>query len=320
MSKIRLGIIGASDIAFRRFLPSLKQNQEFEYVGVASRNIKNTERFVQEYGGKGFGSYDELIMSDEVNALYIPLPPALHFEWAKKSLKNNKHVFLEKPFTTTLKESTDLIELAQQKNLVLHENYMFQYHSQLKTIIKMLKEQAIGELRQIRIAFGFPIRSSNDFRYNKELGGGALLDCGGYTVKLATLLLGDSVKIVASTLNYEKQFNVDFFGSATLINNKKITAQIAFGMDNSYKCELEIWGSIGCIRAPRIFTASTDFNPEIHCELRNDKKVIKLDADDQFLNSITYFGECMNSHIIRKEAYKNIIQQAKLMEKIKEVN
>ena len=62
MKKIRLGILGTSEIAFRRFLPALKKHNEFEYIGVASRNIEKTKPFVEAYGGKGYSSY---------NALYV---------------------------------------------------------------------------------------------------------------------------------------------------------------------------------------------------------------------------------------------------------
>ena len=120
---------------------------------------------------------------------------------------------------------------------------MFVYHTQLDWIRKKISEGTIGEVRLIRIDFGFPFRGANDFRYNKALGGGALLDCGGYTLKLASLFLGDSAKVTASQLNGKDGFEVDIYGSATLTNNEGLTAQVSFGMDNSYKCSLEVWGS-----------------------------------------------------------------------------
>ena len=313
MRKINIGILGTSDIAFRRFLPALKQCDEFEYVGIASRNILKTEPFIKEFGGEGFGSYDEMLDCEDINAVYIPLPPALHFEWAKKALIKNKHILLEKPFTTSLEDTTELISIAKEKNLALHENYMFQYHSQLKEIMGIIDNGVIGDIRMYRIAFGFPKRASNDFRYNKKLGGGALLDCGGYTIKLASILLGETAKITTSNLNYTSEFNVDLFGSATMENANGVVAQLSFGMDNSYKCDLEAWGSQGSLLANRIFTAPPGFEPEVLIDKENKKQLIKLKEDNQFFKSIQYFKGCINDDKYRKYNYDCILDQSILI-------
>ena len=120
---------------------------------------------------------------------------------------------------------------------------MFAFHNQLKEIAQIIERGEIGDVRLYRISFGFPQRAVNDFRYNKELGGGALIDAGGYTIKYAAMLLGETAHITAAQMNYTDEFEVDIYGSATLVNQDGATAQIAFGMDNSYKCELEVWGS-----------------------------------------------------------------------------
>ena len=316
MKKLKLGILGTSDIAFRRFLPALMQNTSFDYVGIASRNIEKTHKFIECYGGKGYASYDELIEDKAIDAIYIPLPPSLHYEWAKRALENGKHVLLEKPFTTSQQESLDLIQIAKSKGLALFENYMFMYHSQLETIKNMIKDKEVGDIRQYRMMFGFPFRSSDDFRYNESLGGGALLDCGGYTIKLATILLGDTAEVVCSSLNYADNYKVDMFGSATLQNAEGIVAQVAFGMDNAYKCELEVWGSKATITATRIFTAGEGFEPEIIISTSTQSRSIKLESDNQFSNAIKEFYTCISNTQCREKLYKQIELQAKLVEEI----
>ena len=244
MNKINIGIIGTSEIAFRRFLPALLKNDKFNYIGIASRDLNNTEKFINEYGGYGYSSYEQIIDDKNIDALYIPLPPALHYKWAKKSLQKGKHVFLEKPSTTKLDDTKDLLKIANEKKLALKENYMFLKHKQLDKIKEIIDNKEIGDLRLIRCSFGFPKRSSNDFRYDKNLGGGALLDCGGYPIRLMLELLGDNIKVDTSKLYYIDEFDVDLYGDVVLSNND-ITAQISFGMDNEYKCELELWGNKG---------------------------------------------------------------------------
>ena len=192
---IKIGIICPSEIAFRRFLPALKQDNRFMFagIGVASatewygentavdlaadkdrmdREIAKAQTFLDKCNcGKIFNSYTELVTNRNIDAIYIPLPPALHYKWAKIALDNGKHVFVEKPSTTNFHDTKALIDQAHKNGLALHENYMFIYHDQLKAVNDIVARGEIGDVRLYRISFGFPRRSQHDFRYNKLLGG-----------------------------------------------------------------------------------------------------------------------------------------------------
>ena len=336
MDKVRIGIICPSEIAFRRFMPAIKKLDCAEYIGVAHASAKEwfgdstpderlilsekekAENFQKEYGGKVYDSYSDMLTSSEVDAVYLPLPPALHYKWAKEALRSGKHIFLEKPSTTSSADTEDLINSAKSQNLAVHENYMFAFHKQITEIQDIISSGKLGEVRLYRIAFGFPQRAKNDFRYNKALGGGALLDCGGYTIKLATMLLGETAKIAYSKLNYTDGFDVDIYGSAALINDFGATAQLSFGMDNSYKCELEVWGSKGFLRTGRILTAPDGFEPSAEITVGNETETIKLSPDDTFGKSIEHFCRCVQDAKTREDNYKSILKQAKLVDEIKE--
>ena len=335
---IKVGIICPSEIAFRRFLPSLKKVPDFEFVGVAIAsqeewvgdgifiaNIKaiiekerqKAQTFIDESGGKIYESYQMLITSPEVDVVYIPLPPALHYKWAKLALENGKHVFVEKPSTTNLADTENLTWIASKRGLALHENYMFIFHNQLKAIDEVAASGEIGDIRLYRISFGFPRRAQNDFRYNKALGGGALLDAGGYCMKYANYLLGNSAKVVSAQANYLPEFEVEMFGSATMVNNEGITAQLAFGMDNDYKCEIEIWGSQGTITSNRILTAPAGFVPTYTIKKNQAVETRELPADDAFLKSILRFKSCIEDKELRNENYQILVCQEKLVEDFK---
>ena len=332
MNKIKIGVLCPSEIAFRRFLPALQQSPDFEYVGVAVAEAgewfgeptleqvvaeqAKAQKFVGSFGGGIFAGYEVLLNDPEVGAVYIPLPPALHYEWAKKALLAGKHVLLEKPFCTNVQDANELLGLAAEKHLAVHENYMFVYHSQLDWIKEHMAE--IGALRLIRIDFGFPFRGANDFRYNKELGGGALLDCGGYTLKLAGCFLGDSARVTISQLNMQPEFGVDIGGSATLTNAQGLTAQVAFGMDNSYKCSLELWGSKGTLYTNRVLTAPVGYEPQVIIKIGDNEQTYTLPADDSFGKSIAYFGDCIENEAKRVGHYAEIRQQAQLVAEIRE--
>lgn len=335
MNKVKIGIICPSEIAFRRFMPAIMKCKNAEYVGIAHANVNEwfgtsisdvsvikkeadkAQSFANTYGGRVFDNYEALLTSSDVDAIYLPLPPALHYRWAKEALNQGKHILLEKPSTISYFDTADLINIAKKKNLAVHENYMFVFHKQISEIKDIISSGKIGDVRLYRIAFGFPQRAKNDFRYNKSLGGGALLDCGGYTLKLATLLLGDDAHITYSQLNYIDDFDVDLYGSAAMVSDDGVTAQLSFGMDNSYKCELEVWGSKGVLRTNRILTAPNGFEPIAEIMVGNNAETIKLSADDTFVKSIEYFVTCVVDEKIREENYRTILKQAQLVERVK---
>lgn len=333
---MKIGVICPSEIALRRFMPALQLINELEFVGIGvctkeerfdsscsdhkiiedtlAVERKKAEQFIDIYDGKIFEGYHNIIESNEIDAIYIPLPPALHYKWAKYALECGKHVLVEKPATTDLDNTKELIRIANEKELVLHENYMFKFHQQLDQIDKIVKSGAIGDIRLYRISFGFPKRAANDFRYNLKLGGGSLIDAGGYTIKYATRLLGESTRIKCAQLNYTDQYDVDMYGSGTLVNDNGMVAQISFGMDNNYKCDLEIWGSKGCLSNNRILTAPVGFIPSVIIRNGNEEKTIELSTDDSFQKSIKCFVECTNNSELRKNNYMEILKQAELVD------
>jgi predicted dehydrogenase len=265
-------------------------------------------------------SFEELIQREDLDAIYIPQPPALHFKWAQMALNAGKHVMVEKPSTTCLKDSTALVELAKKNNLALHENYMFQYHSQIKKIRELVDSGVIGKLRLIRADFGFPMRAKNDFRYNQALGGGALLDAGGYTMKLASILLGPSVKVDASCMVGMEGYEVDMAGSATLSNDDGLVCQIGYGMDCGYKCSIELWGSTGRILSNRIFTAPPEYVPTATIETNSGKEEVTLEADSHFEHSIETFVRAVREEDFRQKLYDGILTQAGLVEAVRNKN
>ncbi len=329
MDPIRIGVLGPSDIAFRRTIPAFINSECFTYKGVAcatvsewsddgtgedavASNLKRAESFLQSFGGKTYLSYEEMLNDPNIEAVYIPLPPGLHFRWAKKAIECGKHVFLEKPFTTSPNETEQLIELSRDKDVAVHENFAFVFHRQFKRLADMVENGEIGELRLIRAIFSFPYRGENDFRYHKNIGGGALLDCGGYPIRLAGYFLGDTARVTTSTLSYARGHDVDVYGSATLQNDNGQVAQISFGMDNSYRCEVEIFGSEASVSASRIFTPTASMNPVLVYK-SNEEKHIEVEADDQFQNSAEYFYKCIFDERTRDKNRKSILAQSNLM-------
>ncbi|GHU64200.1 NDP-hexose-3-ketoreductase [Clostridia bacterium] len=316
---LKIGIIGGANIAYNRFLPALQEMDHVECVGVASNSESKRLLFDQQFGVPTYDNYDDLLNKSDVDALYIALPPALHFNWVEKGLLAGKHILCEKPFTDSFGNTEKSVKIATESRLAIFENYMFQYHSQVSRIRQLIQDGVIGDVRLFRSDFCFPQRERDDFRYSKQLGGGALLDAGGYVIKLATIFLGDSVQVTASNLKTVDGFDVNVYGSATFENMSGQVLQGSFGMDNFYRCSLEILGNQGRIFTNRIFTAPPDFRPEILIEhTNNESEIINLPPDNHFRNSIQNFYNTICDGALRQNCYSEILLQAKLLDFIQQ--
>lgn len=339
---LKIGIICPSEIAFRRFMPALSKHKDINYVGVAVASkeewfgnadvddtqynliregeLQKADNFKNTYGGKIFESYHSMLTSGEIDAVYLPLPPSLHHKWAKIALQNKLHVFVEKPSTVCYEQTSELVELAQSKKLALHENYMFIYHSQLEEIAQVVKDGTIGDVRLVRIDFGFPNRGKDDFRYKKSLGGGALLDCGGYTFKYADYLLNGEAEVICADVGYKEGYEVELYGSATLRNKSGQVVQVSFGMDNDYRCSIDVWGSQATLKSNRVLTAPSGFSPSYEIHKNGNIETFEMSADDAFYKSIAEFKLCIEQETKRLQKYKEILKQETLVEQFAQLS
>lgn len=314
---LRIGVLGGAEIAHRMFIPALLKTEGIQCTVIASRQEKRRKQFEEDFEISTVSSYEEVLENPNIDAVYIPLPPALHYKWAKKALENNKHVFLEKPSTTSYEETKELVRLAEKRGLAIQENYMFQYHGQLQKLLGLLNGGIVGDIRSYRVSFGFPLRNNNDFRYKKELGGGALLDAGGYVTKLARILLGESIYVKAAELNGIDGYDVDMFGNVLFGNDKGETAYGSFSMDCYYQCALEAWGNKGKLFTNRIFTAPPRYVPTVKVETVQGTEEITLQEDNHFKKSIEQFKAAVEDDKVRKAMALAMEQQSQLVSDIR---
>jgi len=193
---------------------------------------------------------------------------------------------------------------------------MFQYHSQEKFVFEMLRNNEIGEIRVFRASFGFPPLPKNDFRYDEQVGGGALMDAAGYTVRAVHFILGDDFVVKASNLFIDPQSGTNIFGGAFLTNQKGISAQLGFGFDHFYQCNYEIWGSKGKIIADRAFTPKVDYSPLIIVEKQGERHEYQMKPDNHFIGSLREFHRAITEHDAENH-YHDILLQSKTLEDIR---
>lgn len=314
MSKIlKVGILGCAKIAERMVIPAILESHLLELTVVASRSLSKAIEYGEKFGCQFVEGYENLLKRDDVDVVYMPLPNALHFKWAMKALEHGKHILIEKSLALNFTEAKSITDKAEAANLLVQENFMFPYHRQFTFIKDVLAKGTLGKIRCVRSSFGFPpFPDEDNIRYSESLGGGAFLDAGAYTIKVAQLLLGHLVAD-GGCLFYDHIKRVDFNGGFFMHDKHGVIVETAFGFDHFYQCELEVWGSEGKLTAERIFTAGPGIKPKIFIETKQETKVYEIEADNHFLNLLNDFAGCIITGSL-KTKFGGVFQQAKLMQ------
>lgn len=318
MKKLTIGVLGCANIAKRSVIPAILAIPELELVAIASRTLPKANEFAQLFNCEAVEGYQNLLDRKDIDAIYMPLPTGLHEEWVLKALDAGKHVLIEKSLAMNFASAQLMVKKAKEKGLLIMENFQFSYHGQHQFVKQLMADGKIGELRCFRSSFGFPPLVNDNFRYNKTLGGGALLDAAAYTVRASQLFLGNDLTVAASNLNYENT-EVDLFGGAYLQSKTGAFSEVAFGFDNFYQCNYELWGSKGKIIAQRAFTPSPDFKPTITLEIQGEVFNYEVDAENHFVSILNEFKRCIFDGDL-EDKYTEVLNQSRLLQELKEIS
>jgi predicted dehydrogenase len=314
---VRLGLLGCADIAQRRVLDAVKACDGVELAAVASRDAEKAKLVASRFDARPVHGYQELLDLDEVDAVYVPLPSGLHARWIGRALCAGKHVLAEKPLTTDLARTAELVARAGDSGLVLMENFMFVHHSQHDRVRTLIADGEIGEIRAVNATFTMPPRPAGDIRYQRELGGGALLDNGAYPVRTAQLFLGEELTVVGATLRHDPEHGVDVGGSALLARADGVTAHLTFGMEHHYVSGYQILGSKGRITLDRAFTPPAAHRPMVRVDHQDVSRYELLPADDQCVNTVAAFVTAVRSGAGATTG-STMLTQARLVDAIRE--
>lgn len=188
---LRWGFIGNSRIAQRKALPALQHSHSGIAVAIASRDPAGAQATATRFGiPRVYSSYQALLHDPEIDAVYISVPNALHFDECLAALQADKHVLCEKPLTMNALEAIRLRDESRRRGRVLLEGCMIFHHPQWIRLLDDGLWAELGDIRLLQGAFCFQLSSLENIRASAELGGGALGDLGFYPLSAATRLLG----------------------------------------------------------------------------------------------------------------------------------
>lgn len=260
--KLRWGILGPGGIA-KAFADGLAHCRTGELVAIGTRDPDRPGLATDFPEARILKGYDALLADPEVEAVYIATPHPFHAEWGIKTAEAGKHVLVEKPLGLTAFEADAMFEAARKAGVFMGEAYMYRLHPQTLKLVELIRAGTIGEVRLIKSSFGFalPKFDSRHRLYANDLGGGGILDVGGYPVSMARLIAGaaaekpflDPVKVMGvAHLGAE---NTDEWAAAVLKFPGGILAEISCSVSLVQDNVLRILGTKGRLEVENFWFA-----------------------------------------------------------------
>ncbi|KAH9916225.1 hypothetical protein B0H21DRAFT_781978 [Amylocystis lapponica] len=212
--KLHFGLLGAARIAPNALLRPIQGYDEAVLTAVGARAPQRATAFAKKWDipkvYSGEGAYQDVINDEEVDAVYIPLPNGLHYEWTMKAIAAGKHVLCEKPISNTEEEARKMFAFAQEKGVVLMECWQPQFHPALHRVKAIIDEGSLGRIVKVSAQFGIwrMFLSDDDIRFDYNLGGGTLMDLGPYPINVIRYLTS-SVPVVESAKAICRRENID---------------------------------------------------------------------------------------------------------------
>ena len=194
MEKIKWGIIGPGSIA-NNFADGLTTSYSGQLVGIASKNDERRKSFGDKYDiheDFRFETYDDIINSEHIDAIYISTPHTFHAEWSIKAAGKGKHILCEKPGAVNFIEGKKVIEAVKEAGVFYMEGFMYRCHPQIPKLVELIKNKTIGDVISIESSFGFDMgKTIPEHRlFNKDLAGGGILDVGLYPISFSRMVAG----------------------------------------------------------------------------------------------------------------------------------
>jgi predicted dehydrogenase len=192
-------VLGAARIAPAALINPAKDNSDVVVSAVAARDGARARAFAAKNGiARVHDSYEALIADPELDAIYNPLPNGLHARWTIAALEAGKHVLCEKPFTANAVEAEKVASVAERTGLVVMEAFHWRYHPLAQRMVEIVRSGELGTLQHVGMSLCFPLPLFSDIRYQYDLGGGALMDAGCYTVHVVRTLGGEEPEVVSA--------------------------------------------------------------------------------------------------------------------------
>jgi predicted dehydrogenase len=314
------GVMGAGGIAYV-FCNGMRFTDTGRILAVASRTQERIDRLATDFEiPRRYNDYAELLTDDDIDAVYIATIHPLHAEWAIKCAEARKHLLVEKPISMNHAETAAMVDAARENDVFLMEAFMYRCHPQIAKMVDLIQDGTIGNVQAIRATFGYRSGFNPQSRlYNREMGGGGILDIGCYTASMTRKLAGAAEnKLFLNPVEIKGNgkigpTGVDHIAAATLKFENGIIGEIIAAVECSVGSSVFIYGTEGSITIPSPWLPSslcrqareplpldTTFpSTKIIVDAHQRQEEIMIDVDRDLF---TYEADTVANHIADRQA------------------
>lgn len=293
---LRWGILSTAKIAREQLMPAIGKATNASLAAIASRDLERAQEIAAAFGiPRAYGSYDELLASPDVDAIYVPLPTAQHTEWTLKAIAAGKHVLCEKPMGMTVTDIDRIIAAAKDAGVVVSEAFMVTYHPQWAKVRDLIAGGAIGRLIHVEASFSYHNVDPANMRNRPELGGGALRDIGVYPLVTSRFATGKEPVRVRAKVVRDEAFGTDSFVAGT-VDFGDFEMSVYLGTSMANRQTIVFHGTEGFIELAAPFNASLYDGDKVLLHDRGHRltQTFRFPGVDQYRLEVEAFGEAVN--------------------------
>lgn len=291
--KVRWGILGVARIN-ERLLPGFAKAANAELRGIASRSLERAQAAAKTAGIlQAYGSYEALLDDPDIDAVYNPLPNALHAEWTRKAAERGKHVLCEKPLTPTAAEAYELVAYCSAKKICLMDGFMWPHHPRTAHLRRFLDQGQIGRVQRVTGTFTFqmPQLDPANIRLQPGMAGGSLLDVGCYPVYgIRWAFAAEPVRAWA-TARYEHGVDVAMAGTLWFADDRVATFDCGF--IHPFRQWFEIVGTRGVVMVHDMWLPPKRAVFEVRRDSGYDVETVGVEGHDQIQLMLENFGRAI---------------------------
>ncbi|MFB6081518.1 MAG: Gfo/Idh/MocA family protein [Halanaeroarchaeum sp.] len=286
---MRFGIISTAGIAQTAVIPAIRAS-EHEVVAIASRDGSTAEAVAADFDvPRAYDDYGDLLADDDVEAVYNPLPNALHAEWTRKAADAGMDVLCEKPFASDRAEAAATLEYCRDRGVTVMEAFMYRFHPRTERALEVARTD-LEDVHTVAGEFHFSMgERTDDIRLDPALDGGSVMDVGCYPISAARQFLGRPDRAYAWTVD-RRDSGVDTEMAAVLEYDDGSVARVASGFDTPKSQRYRVEAANGWLAVEDAFDAPDDRDLQLVYEVDGERTVETFDPVDQYRLQVEQFA------------------------------
>jgi predicted dehydrogenase len=323
---VRWGILGYARIARENVIPAILRSSNSVLHALASRDASKVAEARTRFSfTKGYASYEDLLRDPDVDAVYIPLPNALHVPWTLRAAAHGKHVLCEKPLALSARDCERAIAACADRGVLLMEAFMVRYTARTAAVVDVLKKGELGDLRFIQSQYRFRLSNPASIKLKAELGGGALYDVGCYGVDFIGLTTDEiarahtrqpeAIGVMPESVHVTsvRESGVDVSLSALLKYPGGLVAALHCGFNSEKRIFSEIVGTAGVLEIPDWVSNEAGM---LTLTSANGRREIPFEASDRYRLEIENFADAVMGRCPPRVELAQSTRNAAVLERI----